>query len=190
MKIIKDYAIRSKWTHGTPRNPDKVNTIVYHGTGGGGTYNYVLSGVRFKTMPRNKYYDGIGLFHYLIERNGQIIEVIDPDNRVFHSSRGMKDDYTIGIELVNQDSNNANGYTKKQCDSLFWLTFDVLYVQYPISIIMSHKRSIQKYSPRSGVKECPGKGFDWKLLEQEMYNRDLSYQHDTNYESYWKIGKL
>jgi len=178
IETIVDTAIREKWHRGfeRERQPD---TVVIHGTGGGGTYQYVLGGGRKKLYKK-----GIALFHYLVERDGKVIEIIDPDRWVYHSSSGKQDEKTIGIELLNHDKNNKDQYTNAQYEALFFLIFDYLCDRYSIRIIASHNRMKEKYS--DGNKNCPG-NFDWDLLESEMVKRGLSYDHDSKYESYWNI---
>jgi N-acetyl-anhydromuramyl-L-alanine amidase AmpD len=177
-ETIIDVAIRDRWHDGFERErpPD---TIVIHGTGGPGTYQFVLDGGRKKL-----YKEGIALFHYLIERDGKIIEIIDPDRWVYHSSSGKHDEKTIGIELLNNDKDNQDQYTNAQYESLFFLIFDYLFSRYRIRIIASHNRMKEKYS--GGNKKCPG-NFDWDKLETEFKKRRLSYHHDNRYESYWDI---
>jgi N-acetyl-anhydromuramyl-L-alanine amidase AmpD len=177
-KMKVDTAIRDKWHNGFDRNR-QVSTVVLHGTGGKGTYQYVLGGARKKLYKK-----GIALFHYLIERDGATIEIIDPDKWVYHSSSGQQDERTIGIELVNPHNSNQDQYTNAQYESLFFLIFDYLMDRYNINIIVSHNRMKEKYS--GGNKVCPG-NFDWDKLESEMVKRGLEYNHDEKYESYWSI---
>lgn len=186
MKIHKDTSIREIWHRGFERDSDP-DTIVIHGTGGGGTYGYVARGGDDSNTKR-KYRRGVGLFHYLIERSGKIIEIIDPDRWTHHSHRGQRDKHTIGIELVNNRRNNSGDYTKDQYDSLFYLVFFYLMKKYHISVIMSHKRSMIKYVPQKKPKDCPGPNFDWKKLEKQMRILDIKYK-TSGQESYWGISR-
>ncbi len=178
MEIIKDTKIRDRWHAGFKRelNP---HTVVLHGTGGGGTYNWVLQGGR-----KEQYKRGIALFHYLIERDGATTEIIDPDRWVYHSSSGQFDSRTIGIELVNPSPTNNSTYTENQYKSLFDLIFFELFERYPIIQIMSHNKAKEIYS--GGNKVCPGK-FDWDRLEQEMF--DAGYTFTKNVQQYTDIQK-
>ena len=132
MEIVVDEKIREKWHRGFSRG-EPVSEIIIHGTGGGGTYNYVLGGGRAELYIR-----GVALFHYLVERDGKIIEVIHPKRWVYHSSSGKHDEVTIGIELLNPDIHNKGFYTNEQYKSLFYLMFDKLMLDFPtINIIRS-----------------------------------------------------
>jgi N-acetyl-anhydromuramyl-L-alanine amidase AmpD len=164
-EIRIDTAIREKWHAGHGR-PGPPNEIVIHGTGGGGTYKFVLDGGRAQEYKR-----GVALFHYLIASDGVITEIISPDRWVYHSSSGRHDERTIGIELENKSANNAQAYTDAQYASLFALVFDELMVRYKIKRLVSHNFNGLKFSDQG--KACPGKGFDWKLLSEEMKVRGI-----------------
>lgn len=162
MEIIKDTGIRNKYHQGFTRLC-KPTEITIHGTGGGpGVLKWMYGG------ERSKYYKkGIGLFHYLIKRNGKTTEVIDPKNWVWHSSSGEHDEYTIGIELVNLSPGNLLGYTEAQYLSLFQL-IDFLYEKYPIKIIRSHNITKKIWSKSKRGKVCPGPRFDWEKLARYL----------------------
>lgn len=156
MEIIKDALIRDKWHRGFERKKP-INEIVIHGTGGGGTYAYVLSGDR-----KDLYIKGVALFHYLIEQSGKIIEIIDPERWVYHSSSGVHDEKTIGIELLNPDGHNDAPYTAAQYESLFFL-IDFLMTEYAITRIVGHDYNYKTFSKKT--KGCPG-NFAWTRLEE------------------------
>ena len=181
MEISIHTIVRKKFHSGFTRKFGDVNEVVIHGTGGGGTLEWVRSGGR-----ADQYYRGVALFHYLIERDGKITEVIDHERWVYHSSTGKHDRHTIGIELVNTSPSNASGYTEKQYRSLFWLIFVFLMKRHPISVIVSHKRAMEKASKGRWSKNCPG-NFDWRELEKYMMNKGVQFDHDRRYESYWAI---
>ena len=104
MNIIVNTSIREKYMAGFPR-PGQVTEIVIHGTGGGSTskamINWIMGGEREKEYRR-----GIALFHYLIGREGGITEIINPSKWVYHSSSGIHDKETIGIDHINLDAKN------------------------------------------------------------------------------------
>jgi len=196
IEIIKDHRVEDKWHRGFGRDQtfnakgeiinvphEEPETIVLHGTAGGSTWqglvNWMLDGER-----KDLYKKGVALFHYAIDRKGTIVELISPDRWVFHSTSWLYDRFTIGIELINPDNNNMAPYLLSQYESLFYLIFDHLFKKYPISTIASHKRLGTKYSGKP--KNCPG-NFDYDKLESEMKNRNLSFDHDSKYESYWGI---
>ena len=184
MEIIKNRTIREKYHQGFNRTKD-ISEIIIHGTGGGssskGLMRWMLNGGRAREYRR-----GVALFHYIIDFDGKVIEIIDTDRWVYHSSSGIHDEVTIGIELMNPDFANNAAFTNEQYNSLHSLIFDVLLYKYPtIDTIMSHNRAKQKYS--GGTKQCPGPEFSWDRLEDEMEFRNLSYEHHLKYESYWNI---
>jgi len=158
MEIIKDEVVREKFHAGFTR-PEPPSEIVIHGTGGGGTLNYVRNGGRKELYKR-----GIALFHYLIERDGRVIEIINPDNYVYHSSSGKHDQKTIGIELLNLSHSNSLGYTKRQYESLLNL-IEHLEDIYPLDRIVSHYYNSKKYFK---PKNCPGNKFDTELLKKYL----------------------
>ena len=186
MNINIDTIIRNKFHEGFTRKLGGPKEIIIHGTGGGYTLEWMRNGGRAE-----QYYKGIGLFHYLIERDGKIWEIIHPDRWVYHSSRGRKDRRSIGIELENHSRTNQWDYSEAQYNSLFWLSFKYLKEMYPkIDVIMSHKRAWQKASGGKKWKECPGPAFDWKVLEKYMDENKMTYAHDDRFESYWGIRNV
>jgi len=190
---IKDTYIRNKFHKGFKRKTPPT-TIIIHGTGGTGTYKWMKKGER-----GNNYRKGISLFHYLIERDGRIINIINPNRWVWHSHAGwhrdkngniiQRDASTIGIELENTSSKNTNGYTKEQYDSLSLLVFDNLMIKYPINIIMSHSRSYKKYLKKTKPLACPGPKFDWSKINEQLELNNYSYNDKTK-ESYWAIKSI
>jgi len=186
MNINIDLSIRSKWHIGYKRE-SSLSTIVVHGAGVVDSVENLISWM-LDGERKKEYIKGVALFHYAIDRNGEITEIIDPKFWVYHSSCGKQDERTIGIELINGSPNNENTYTKEQYESLFWLIFDKLMEDYPsITAIASHWRMKEKFS--GGYKKnCPG-NFDWDELEVYMENHGYDYTHDERYESYWGIKK-
>lgn len=162
--MIIDKMIRRTWHKGFSRL-HIPSEIIIHGTGGGGTYDWILAGGRAKLYKR-----GIALFHYLIGDDTK--EIISPENWVYHSSCGWHDRKTIGIELSNKDKNNENPYSENQYRQLFDLLI-MLFDKYPIRIIMSHNKCKQMYSGKGKV--CPG-NFDWSRLEQWLTDTGFSWE--------------
>ena len=187
---IKDKYIRNKFHKGFKRK-SPPNTIIIHGTGGTGTYKWMKKGER-----GNNYRKGISLFHYLIERDGRIINIIDPNRWVWHSHAGwytdkngkriQRDASTIGIELENTSSKNLNDYTEEQYASLMILLFNDLMIKYDIDIIMSHSRSYKKYLKKTKPLACPGPKFKWNKLINQLKANNYSYNDKTK-ESFWGI---
>lgn len=173
-----DDTIRKKWHSGFDRQ-ENPSEIIIHGTGGGGTFNFVFNGGR-----KELYIKGIALFHFLIERTGEIIEIINPEKWVYHSSCGEHDSKTIGIELVNPSANNTYAYMPIQYDGLFEI-FDELFTRYNISIIRSHNKTGLKYSGKG--KLCPGNAFAWSKIGQWLV--DNGYMFEDGEEEFTGIIK-
>lgn len=84
MNYLIDEHFRKNVHPGFERNKaEPVDTIVVHATMGGGTYGWMKQGHRDE-----EYKKGVGLFHFLIERSGRIVEIISPTRWVYHSSSG------------------------------------------------------------------------------------------------------
>jgi len=175
MEITIDNKIRVKYGNGLKRTRD-VSTVVIHGTGGGGTYNYILNNI-----PRaGQYKKSIGLFHYLIERSGQTIEIISPDNWTYHSHSNYFDEETIGIELVNLTAFNSGSFTDMQYNSLNRLIIDNLFPQHDIKDIVGHSYLYKKYMKKVKTDPpCPGNGFDWTKLETELTDYGFVFESVT-----------
>lgn len=166
MEIIKDELIRNKWHRGFERKKP-VDEIVLHGTGGGGTYAYVLNGGR-----KELYKQGIALFHYLIDQTGKVTEIIDPDRWVYHSSSGVHDERTIGIEILNPDGHNQAPYTQGQYWALFSL-IDIIREKYQIKKVVGHDYNYKTFS--GDTKGCPG-NFAWARLEDYFKRMNITYK--------------
>ena len=170
MKI--NTTIREKYHRGFDREGEKVTEIVIHGTGGGVTASGLINWMLTNGRP-SEYKKGIALFHYLIDTNGEVTEIISPDNWVFHSSSGTHDKTTIGIENINPDAHNESEYTASQYQGLIKL-ITVLMKKYPITSIVGHGQNRLKYS--GTYKECPGSKFRWDIIENELLSRGYSFQ--------------
>lgn len=173
--ILIDKQIRNKYQQGWigKKRGKAVTEIVIHGTQGGtsieGLLSWMYGGERAK-----EYNQGIALFHYGIGQDGKIVEVIDPEYWVYHSSSGAHDKTTIGIELMNPDKANMQPYTEAQYKALFGLIFDHLLPLYPsIKRIVSHNYNQKTYS--GWGKQCPGQGFDWSKVTAELQARKMPH---------------
>lgn len=171
--MIINKSIREKYHRGFDREGEDITEIVLHGTGGGsssvGLINWMLSAGR-----PSEYKRGIALFHYLIDLDGEVTEIISPDNWVFHSSSGQHDKNTIGIEHINADPHNGNEYTAAQYAALIKL-LSVLTKKYPtINTIVGHGRN--KFAYSKVYKECPGPRFRWDIIENELLAQGFSFE--------------
>ncbi|MAF80106.1 N-acetylmuramoyl-L-alanine amidase [bacterium] len=101
--------------------------------------------------------------HYLIERDGRVIETINPVHRAWHAGKskykGKSDcnDFSIGIEVVGgqfidfetEQYNSLNELIKELKDS------------YPIQNIVGH----EEIAIPKGRKKDPGERFRWEKLK-------------------------
>ncbi len=151
-----------------------ITEIVVHGTGGGQSAPAIL-----KWMENGErsvqYRKGVALFHYEIDRNGDIYQVIPPSYWVYHSSCGKHDKCTVGIELVNPKVENLGGYTDKQYESLIEFFKDHI-SDYFVNVksIVSHGYNKQKYSGK--YKNCPGQEFDWDRLARALNLNKIQHE--------------
>jgi N-acetyl-anhydromuramyl-L-alanine amidase AmpD len=157
--------IKNKFTGGFVRDDDEITTIVIHGTGGGGTLNWIKN-CKISSKRGQRYKRGIALFHFLIRRKGEIDNLIDSDNWVYHSSIGNYDRHTIGIELLNPSPGNLATYTDKQYNDLCKLIKYLISKYKNIDTIISHNKMKRRYH-RNG-KVCPGPLFRWKKLAKTL----------------------
>ena len=178
MKVIVNESIRAKYHEGFKRmdddkQPVPISEIVIHGTGGGAGVDslikWMMNGERASEYGR-----GIGLFHYVIDYDGKIYEIINPDKWVFHSSSGIHDRCTIGIEHMNPDKKNGRPYTKEQYDASIDL-IQFLMKENDIKTIVGHTQNTLKYSGPQYVKvPCPG-NFDWSKLTDNLKALGFTY---------------
>ncbi|WP_100067658.1 1,6-anhydro-N-acetylmuramyl-L-alanine amidase AmpD [Shewanella benthica] len=105
--------------------------------------------------------------HYLIRRDGEVIQYVSCDERAWHagvsSFRGRSgcNDFAVGIELEGTDSQD---YTEPQYQHLLWLTLGLM-ARYPmlnLDTIVGHS----DIAP--GRKTDPGDCFDWSRYKREL----------------------
>lgn len=177
--IIIDKQIRGKyrkgWIHKIRKKP--ITEVVLHGTAGGTSEEAMLRWM-YNGERAKEYNRGVALFHYLIGRDGDTVEVIDTDYWVYHSSSKRHDKTTIGIELINPSKMNDAQYTADQYTSLFKLIFDHLIPTYPtITKIVSHRYNRIVYGKKKD-RRCPGLNFSWSKLDHELHNRNYVFKTD------------
>jgi len=175
-RIIKDFRVTNKWSKGKNRTNDDVIELVLHGTGGGSNVKsllqWMLNGERAKSYKQN-----IGLFPFAIDLNGDIYQLVDnPGEHWFwHSNSGNHDKNTIGVELLNQSSQNTNSYTEAQYNSLFWLAFEYMpYYFENYTRIVGHDYNYNLY--QHNKKGCPGSGFSWQKMQDELAKRNIEFK--------------
>ena len=174
--MIKKYGIYDKYKNGFKRD-NPPNQIVIHGTGGGASAQSLFDWILGNKFERADAYRGGEGFPYLIDRNGDIYELSDPAKIwQYHSGTGGHDKWTIGIELVNPSGGNLAEYTAQQYGELCKLIVRLL-SEFPINMIVGHgalqKRITGKY------KVCPGPGFEWDILANELTSQGYSFDVST-----------
>ena len=185
--VVIESRIATKFASGIKPRYSAITEVVIHGTAGGsnaqGLINWMLSGEKDA-----EYSQGIALFHYAIDRDGTVYEIINPDRGwVWHSSSGAHDELTIGIELINPSSANAAEYTNPQYHALARLILNVLVLKYPtIKHLISHNFNQLRFSPSYGGKECPGAGFDWGMFKEIMEVEGAKFQSYAVQEAFLK----
>ncbi len=105
--------------------------------------------------------------HYFIEREGKVIELVDPDQMAWHagvSSFGGREgcnSFSIGIEL---EGSASHPFTEKQYGSLRDLCI-LLMERYPL---ITPERIVGHSDIAPGRKEDPGPFFAWGRLRNEL----------------------
>lgn len=192
--IIIDKNIRTKykvgWINHVRKKP--ITEIVIHGTGGGTTTQGFLKWM-YDGERAADYVKGVGLFHFFVGKDGAVVETLDTEYWVWHSTSDGHDENTIGIECLNSSKSNRDPYTDVQYNSLFKLIFEHLVPLYPtINRITSHKYNILKYNSPSVaqkyLKDCPGNGFDWTKLDAVLKKYGYTFSVDGNLR--YNIKKL
>jgi hypothetical protein len=169
MNLIQDNRLKQKYK-GFPRSLYDVSAIIVHGTGGGESSKAVIDWMSSETCERAEMYkQGIGLFPYSINWNGDIYNLMPVMDWYYHSDAGNFDRNTIGIELLNKGIGNSQPYTDAQYTALFELIKQLINTFPGIAEIRSHdanRRIISNLPP----KPCPGPLFEWSRLEEFITN--------------------
>ena len=121
---------------------------------GGGTFD--AAGI----APGTKIADLRVSAHFLIRRDGRVIQFVACDRRAWHAGqsawRGRENcnDYAVGIELEGSDN---QPFSAAQYETL-WKVIDALRARYPVTAIAGHCH----VAPER--KTDPGPFFDWPAL--------------------------
>ena len=105
--------------------------------------------------------------HYLIDKSGDIFNLVDLDKRAWHAGESMWDNYddinsrSIGIEIVNSGEIVIEDYTDKQINSLSDL-INKLLKDFDIDNILGHS-DIAPFR-----KIDPGVHFPWQKIHQNL----------------------
>lgn len=153
--------IREMYHSGFPRELSEAKEVTIHGTGGGANAAAIMRWMKDLAQPweSDRWKRGVALYHFLIDRTGDVYQFIDLDRWVYHSSSGIHDKTTIGIELMNPVANNMGAYTVQQYEALNELIGNIIRPLCPIERISSHQYNYRNYS--GGDKSCPGPHFNW-----------------------------
>jgi N-acetylmuramoyl-L-alanine amidase len=116
--------------------------------------------------------------HYLINRKGKIIRMVDEKNAAWHAGKSKwknfinLNDQSIGIELVNKGHQYGyENFSKKQISKL------ILLCKYLIKKYNIKKSDILGHSDIAPLrKKDPGEKFPWYFLSQKK----IGYWHDVN----------
>jgi len=116
--------------------------------------------------------------HYMISKEGEITEFVNPGSRAWHAGvsswKGVPNlnDNSIGIELVN---NGDEAFAEKQYESLIGL-IKFLKRKYPIkdNLILGHS----DIAPERKID--PGKYFEWERLSKEKIGICIDINLETN----------
>ena len=105
--------------------------------------------------------------HYLIDKNGEIFNLVGIDKRAWHAGESMWDNYddinsrSIGIEIVNSGEVIKEDYTAKQINSLSDLLLGLL-KDFNIENILGHS----DIAPTRKID--PGVHFPWQKIYQNL----------------------
>lgn len=183
MNIINRPDVFNKFHNGMEREdaypPDK---IIIHGTGGGASaYSLIDGWILTPGFERAQAYRNGEGFPYLIDRNGDVIQLCDPAKYwQYHTGTWVPgreyqhDMKTIGIELVNPQPNNQVEYTAAQYASLIELIIGTLFDKFEIKEIWGH--GAFQESKTSKYKVCPGPRFEWNILINEMIANNWHFE--------------
>lgn len=167
-----DTRIRDKYNQGFVRRDDEVTHLIVHGTGGGrkaeDCIKWMINGgdLGGGKSRESQYRRGVALFQFLIDRDGTVIELLNPHKWVYHSSTMDFDRHTIGVELINPDRSNGGHYTDNQYLSLVQL-YTFLRERFRNMYYITGHGSIKRQRTNK-TKACPGDGFNWKVLNLDL----------------------
>jgi len=111
--------------------------------------------------------------HYLIERNGKILNLVPEEKKAWHAgvskmpspdNRDGVNDFSIGIELI---GNEEEAFTNEQYDALNYLLADIK-KRRKITSAVGHQHIATQELVNAGLRKDakwdPGKMFDWKRV--------------------------
>ena len=151
------------------RTKEKINFLVIHYTG------MQSERVCIKRLVSNKSQVSA---HYLINRKGSIIKMVDEKNAAWHAGKSMwknfinLNDQSIGIELINKGHQfGYENFSKKQISKLVLLC-KILIKKYKIK-----RTNILGHSDIAPLRKIdPGEKFPWKHLSKNK----IGYWHNIS----------
>jgi N-acetyl-anhydromuramyl-L-alanine amidase AmpD len=151
---------------GAPRT-NKIDLVVLHTTEG-----TLGSAVSWFAMDHAPYNMGPSSAHYVIGKNGQIVQMVDDSVVAWHGSDPTVNGRSIGIELEGAASDPDN-FTPLMMDSLISLAKGLVQ-KYGIPV----RRGTPGFIAHSDIPAAAKKGkvdvgiyFDWNLLFNEIQTR-------------------
>lgn len=164
-KIHRVDFVREMYHEGFSRDLEDVEEVTIHGTGGARSASGIFNWMQNLAQPweADRWKRGVALYHFLIDRVGEIYQLVDLDRWVYHSSSGQHDKKTIGIELINPVKDNQGGYTLQQYESLDYVLGNIILPLCPVERVSSHQFNYRNFS--GGDKSCPGPLFNWSRLD-------------------------
>jgi N-acetyl-anhydromuramyl-L-alanine amidase AmpD len=133
------------------RPSGNIDMIIYHHTGGGDVAGAIVA-LNSQNLSS----------HYIVDRNGKIIQTVDPQKAARHAIDF--NNYSIGIEIVNPNG-NKNPYTEEQYRSLELLT-EYLLKKYPSIKTLTGHEDVDRRTEFSTGKIDPGSLFDWERIKK------------------------
>ncbi|MDX1472014.1 MAG: N-acetylmuramoyl-L-alanine amidase [Flavobacteriaceae bacterium] len=106
--------------------------------------------------------------HYLIERDGTIIQLVEDEDTAWHAGvsnyggESNVNDFAIGIEFV---ATHTSGFTNNQIESAIWLSKNRLMKKFP-KITEPRHTGHEHIAP--GRKIDPGPKFPWREVRSKL----------------------
>jgi AmpD protein len=157
------------------RNGHQVDMIVIHAIslppgefGTGHVLDFFLNRLDYTAHPYFSELEGVRVSaHYFIDREGAVIEFVDPDLMAWHAGESTFEErvscnsFSIGIEL---EGSPDHPFTDGQYRALTELCL-LLMKRYPL---ITPERIVGHSDIARGRKEDPGPFFAWERLRDEL----------------------
>ena len=157
------------------RDGHQVDMIVIHAIslpagefGTGHVLDLFLNRLDYTAHPYFKELEGQRVStHYFIDREGTVIELVDPDQMAWHAGESSFEGregcnpFSIGIEL---EGSPNHPFTEEQYHALKELCLTLM-KRYPL---ITPERIVGHSDIASGRKEDPGPLFAWEKLRDEL----------------------